>query len=233
MAAIDSALGFKEYSVATGASTEQLQRWQHAAAHAGISGDVVAQSLDAISQGLVGLKKYGEHSPLANLLNPLHMSLQKYKDSSPEEVLHDIRENKWFQNMDAATQKFNLAKAGFAGMLGVLTKRGPYAISNANFSEFAKEGGVMTDIQIKKWVQIESLLISVEELSTRIGRDIANWVSGPIMTGLKLEVDSLMKIADYMDNISSSKIFIKDFGKILSIVQQNIKIIQQIVPYST
>lgn len=197
VASINSALGFGEYSAATGASTTELQKWQAAAAHVGVSNEDIAASLGAISQGLAGLP-FGKSTPLLNLLEPLHLSLAEFKNFKPEELLSKIRTNKFFQDMDAATQKLVLMEAGLGKMQRLLTK-GEGGISDKAFMQFQKDAGAMTTDQIHKWEKIHSAFVSVEQLSVRIGRAVAEWFSGPTFSFLMKEIQALREIADFLE----------------------------------
>jgi hypothetical protein len=183
-AAMESSMHFTNYAASTGASTSALQTWEHVAKHVGVQAETVANGMEAISQGIVGLKKFGENSALANLLLPLHMSLEKYKAAKPEELLTDIRDNPFFQRMDAATKQYVLAKANLGGLLRVLTK-GETGVSDKDFARFAHEAGELSRQQIKTFDRMHSDFVSIEELTTRIGRSIATWFSGPTIQFLE------------------------------------------------
>lgn len=211
---IKSALGFEAYASATGASTKALQEWQAVGAHVGITGETVASSLAAISQGLVGLKKFGENSPLANLLQPLHMSLEKYKNEKPEKLLEDIRNNPFFQQMDAATKVFVLQKAGIAGMLRALSK-GEGGVSDENFNRFISEAGAMPKSDIDRYQEINSQFVSVWEITKRIQQVIASWFSKELLTTLNFVVGALHTIAEFIDNRKKHTVA-GDIGKIVT-----------------
>ncbi len=194
------------YSAATGASTDKLQEWQAAAAHVGISADTVASGLEAVSQGIEGMKRYGEHSPLANLLQPLNMTdFQKYEAMKPEQLLDAIRNSPIFQKMDAANQKFVLAKAGLDGLLRVLTK-GPTGVSDAKFAKFVEEAGKLSEDQISKLNRMGSEFTSIELLTRRIGRNISGWFLGPLMATLTRIVSALDATTRLMETIQNGKL---------------------------
>lgn len=213
-ASMATAIGLEEYAAATGGSTEALEKWQAAGKMVGIENETIASSLIAISQGLVGIKKYGEAAPIMNLLHPLKMSMEKYKESSPEQLLQGIRENALFQRMEAAEQRFVLGKAGLAGMQRILSKRDG-GISDKQFSQFIRDAGTMSHKDIKQFEAMHQGFLTIEALSKRIGLNISKWFSGDIMNFLKTEISALRVIADFTDKATRKEAVgvAKDYAK--------------------
>lgn len=203
---IKTSEAFTDYSAATGASTDALQKWANVAEHVGISGEVVAKALESVSSGIEGLKHFGVQSDLANLLLPLHMSLEKYKSAKPEELLHDIRENVFFQSMDASTKKYVLARAHLDGLLRVLSKDSKHGgVSPANFKAWSTEGLVLNEADIKKYDTIHEKLVSIRQLTEKIGFIIMNWFSKDFMVMLDGAVSSLKAAAGALAAVEKRK----------------------------
>lgn len=206
-ASIKSALAFMQYTSATGGSTKSLQEWQAVAAHVGVKGEEVASIFESVSQSVIGLQKFGVKSDLANLLLPLHMSLDKYKAAKPEQLLKDIRENPFFQAMEPAAKNFVLARAHLDRLARVLSKDVAHGgISPADFTRFQTEAGFMPKRDIENYEKIHSDFTSIWEMTVRIQQVIASWFSGPTLQALDRVVKYFGLVADQFDDRTHPKL---------------------------
>lgn len=198
-ASIKSAMGFHDYAVATGASTEALQKWQAAAAHVNISGEAVAGTLEKISSNLAGLQ-FGHPGQLKNLQEFIPNVLGGALDAEhPEKLLEKIRNSAEFQRRSLSTQKYILDQAGIGSLLAVLTKHHG-GISDADFKRFVHEAGAMPSTDIDKFVRIKSEFTSIWELTKRIQQVISSWTTGPLLEWLQVARAGLTKVADAIDD---------------------------------
>lgn len=195
---IKAAMGFHDYSVATGASTDALQKWQAAAAHVNISGEAVASTMEKISSNLAGIK-FGHPGQLANLIQPLRMSLMGLDAEHPERLLERIRTSPEFQRMSQASQKYVLDQAGLGSLLAVLTRHHG-GVSDADFKRFVREAGAMPSSDIDKFVRIKSEFTSIWELTKRIQQVIASWTTGPLLDWLTTIRSGMTKVAEAIDD---------------------------------
>lgn len=198
-AAIKNAIGFTDYASATGASTEELQKWQNAARHVNVSASTTESVLRRISHDLATGALSGDFGGLKNLsmlFTRAHISLQDFKKEKPEELLNAIRRSAYFQGLPNATQEAILSQSDLAPMLNALRTS---MLTAEEFKKFAEEGEIMPKESIKKWMEIHSEFTSIAEISERIGGVVAHWFSDDLQDSLKMTIKLLGQAADLID----------------------------------
>lgn len=197
-ASIASAIGLKDYSSSTGASTLELQKWQNAAQHVNVDIDTMRHALEGVSHNLAS-GKLGNFGALANLsyiLKQSKLSLQDFKAEEPEKLLEALRKSEFFQKLPEGQQFKFLSESGLGAIQAALQLR---RMSDDQFKTWSEEGPLMREDEIKKWDDVHSSLVSVKEISAKIKDIIALWFSEDMQAGLRYTVQLLTIAANLMD----------------------------------
>lgn len=195
-AAIANAMGFTDYAAATGGSTEELQKWQNAAKHVNTDAHTMEAVFRRISHDLATGKMSGDYGGLKNLdvlLTKAHLTLQQFRADKPEELLSAIAHSDYFKSLSPSAKEAILSKSDIAPALRALQ------IGVEDFKKWSEEGEIMSKEDIAKWSDIHSDMVSVQEISQKIGSIIANWFSDDMQAGLRMTIYLLGKTADLID----------------------------------
>lgn len=197
-ASIESAIGLKDYSSSTGASTLELQKWQNAAQHVNVDINTMRHALEGVSHNLAA-GKLGNFGALANLsyiLKQSKLSLQDFKAEQPEKLLEALRKSEFFQKLPEGEQFKFLSESGLGAIQAALQLK---RMSEDQFKTWSEEGPLLREDEIKKWDDVNSSLISVREISSKIKEIIAGWFSEDMQAGLLMTTKLLGAAANAMD----------------------------------
>lgn len=198
--AINTALNIRDVALATGMSTEHLQKWESAATHTrgGIKAldDAMVHAHQAIwNMTHIPLTGGSDLIQLKNLFPGLDITGLKEKE--PEVLLQRLRKVIAQSKLEGEDVQARLEKAGFGG-IGELLRS-----SDKDFEAWSKERLIMSDEEISNYKKIHDQMITIQNLASKIGDIIAGWFTGAVLGGQNALISLLKK--QYADMKQASK----------------------------
>lgn len=170
---LKASLGFEQFSMHTGLSAQQLQRWQIVAEQAHASAADVSGSVENLTKHLANLAVGIPDSSLASL-QQLGISAfgagGKLKDAF--EILGEVRARLGSVTHDAGQQERILAGLGIAPNL-----RETLLLGQGQFDALAQTAHGMTAAQEQAFDAMRGSLVRIHLIAQDIGRDIGGWVA--------------------------------------------------------
>lgn len=181
-AGIQASLGFAQFTMHTGLSAQELQKWQRVAVLSHGSADEVTQSVESITKKLADMETGGTGGGALGALQRLFIS-PFGPDGRPKQA---------FQVLDEVRAKLGLIKTAaqqeaVLGALGISPNlRESLLLSRDKFDERANFVPGMSPEQEKQFDRLRQVFVEIHLLAKQIGNDIGAWVSGPIARVLEM-----------------------------------------------
>ncbi len=177
-----ASLAFAQFTMHTGLSAQELQKWQRVATLSHASADEVTQSVEAITKKLADMETGGTGGGALGALQRLFIS-PFGPNGRPKEA---------FQILDEVRAKIGLIKTAaqqeaVLGALGISPNlRETLLLSKDLFNQRADFVPGMSAEQEKSFDRLRQVFVEIHLLAKQIGIDIGAWVSGPIARVLEM-----------------------------------------------
>lgn len=168
-----ASLGFEQFSMHTGLSAQELQKWQIVAEQSHASANDVTTSVEALTKHLANLA-VGIPDAALGSLQQLGISAfgasGKLKDAF--QILGEVRARLGVVTGDAGQQERILAGLGVSSNL-----RETLLLADAQFRGMASTAHGMTAAQEASFDAMRSHFVAIHLIAQDIGRDIGSWVA--------------------------------------------------------
>lgn len=172
-AGIKAALGFEQFTMHTGLSAQELQKWQIVAQQSHASADDVTGSVENLTKHLANLAVGIPDSSLASLQQ---LGISAFEASGKMktafQILGEVRARLAATTADAGQQERILAGLGISPNL-----RETLLLSEALFKERRSFVPGMSVDQEKKFDHLRETMVEIELRTRQIGTNIAAWIS--------------------------------------------------------
>lgn len=179
---IRASLGFTQFTMHTGLSAQELQKWQIVAQQSHATAEEVSQTVEGLTKHLANLAIGIPDSSLASL-QQLGISAfdasGKMKDAF--QILGEVRARLGVVTQDAGQQERILAGLGISPNL-----RETLLLSRELFDRRASFVPGMSAEQQGQFDRLRQTFVEIELLAKQIGIDIGAWISGPLAKVLGL-----------------------------------------------
>lgn len=172
-AGIKASLGFEQFSMHTGLSAQELQKWQIVAQQAHASAEDVTGSVEALTKHLANLA-VGIPDAALGSLQQLGISAfgagGKLKDAF--QILGEVRQRLGVITQDAGQQERILAGLGINANL-----RETLLLADEQFKTLAGTAHGMTGAQEESFNALRQNFVTIQLIAKDIAMDIAAWVA--------------------------------------------------------
>lgn len=187
-AGVKASLGFEQFTMHTGLSAQELQKWQIVAQQSHASAEAVAGSAENLTKHLANLAVGIPDSSLASLQQ---LGISAFdaggKLKTAFQIFGEIRTRLGFVTQDAAQQERLLAGLGISADL-----RETFLLSQALFNQRGSLVPGMSAAQEEQFNLLRQNIVEIELKSKQIGINIGAWVS-PELTKWLIWVQEVAK----------------------------------------
>lgn len=172
-AGIQASLGFAQFSMHTGLSAQELQKWQIVAAQSHASAEEVTGSVENLTKHLANLAVGIPDAALGSLQQ---LGIAAFDSAgrlkTAFEILGEVRQRLGVVTGDAGQQERILAGLGISANL-----RETMLLTEGQFQNLAATAHGMTLEQQKSLDEMRSHFINIHLIAKDIGIDIAGWIA--------------------------------------------------------
>ncbi len=194
---VKASLGFEQFTMHTGLSAQQLQKWQIVAEQAHASASDVTGSVENLTKHLANLAIGIPDSSLASLQQ---LGISAFgvggKLKTAFDILGEVRQRLGVITHDAGQQERILAGLGISPNL-----RETLLLSQQRFDGLAGAAHGMTASQEESFDRMRGHMVRIHLVAQDIGRDIGSWVADlDRATGALTAVEKFMRgVRDVME----------------------------------